>query len=153
MSAPVEELLAAALASAAAGEPAACRPLTCEPVAAVAGAFIIRSVFTPAETEQLSDVVRLAHHRREQEPQRHQQKMELQSLKPEAPRRDSQHHVPISATADALLTLAARLRPYLPAHAGPCCKDTLAPPGEEISTFLRCYLYQAGDGSKPHFDR
>lgn len=30
---------------------------------------------------------------------------------------------------------------------------TLAPAGSEISTFLRCYLYEPGDASKPHFDR
>lgn len=56
------------------------------------------------------------------------------------------------APAD-LAVLAARLRPCLPTQAGPANPSLIAPAGAEVSGFLRCYAYQTGDASAPHYDR
>jgi hypothetical protein len=57
----------------------------------------------------------------------------------EAPRRDSQHHVPVKLTAPSLAVLSRRIRPWLPSHAGPNDFSPLEAPDCELSTFLRCY--------------
>jgi hypothetical protein len=45
-----------------------------------------------------------------------------------------------------------RLKPYIPAKAGPECKD--APHhAHAVSTFLRTYHYTQGEFSAPHYDR
>eukprot|EP00971_Amphidinium_carterae_P098512 1948197-Amphidinium_carterae.1 len=49
--------------------------------------------------------------------------------------------------------LCERLRPFLPATAGPRSRASLEHPGNEISPFLRCYWYLPGDCSKPHYDK
>lgn len=82
-------------------------------------------------------------------------------------------------TPDTLATLSARCRPRLPVHAGfggaappasekekeDCLSSvgngcggasfagSLAPPGYEMSTALRCYRYLPGTASLPHYDK
>ena len=125
-----------------------------EAVDAVPGAFVIRGALTEAETTKLAAVVRLAHQRREQAASS-APAVTADSVLSDKSRRDSQHHIPIRTEAAALSQLAARLRPLLPKVAGPPggCKAALAPPGSEVSGFLRCYHYKEGDISNPHFDR
>ena len=71
-------------------------------------------------------------------------------------RRRSQHHLPRRVSSSSLATLSARIRPYVAQVAGPKApanSATLLPPGEELSTFLRCYHYKKGDTSTPHYDK
>jgi len=114
---------------------------------AVPGAFVLRAALTPSEVEALSEMVRLTHRLREDGATNEG------TLSNEHSRRDSQHHVPMRVRPVALAELARRLRPHLPATAGPRCKAPIEEPGLELSTFLRCYWYKPGDQSKPHFDR
>jgi hypothetical protein len=137
---------------------------TREPVEGVPGAYVLRGALSNAEATRLAAVVRAAHRSRAE-------RLGLTAQPPrtgvtgagggggdwraEQPRRDSQHHVPLRASRDDMCALAARLREWLPQIAGPPagCAAPLAPPGDEISTFLRCYLYKQGDVSNPHYDR
>ena len=109
--------------------------------AAVPGAFVIRGALTPAECEQWRRYVLALHEE------------EAPTGEGSGPRRGSQHHVPCRAGPEALRPLCARLRSALPAAAGPGSSAALAPPGEELSPFLRCYYYRRGERSAPHFDR
>ena len=99
------------------------------------GAYLIREAFSPQEATPRAAAVRLAHGGRAPRTAAEQ-------------RRGSQHHRPVTA---ALEVLARRLRPLLPAQAGPSCKAPLE--AEAISSFLRCYRYLPGDRSEPHWDR
>merc|ERR1712118_644179 len=72
---------------------------------------------------------------------------------PDESRRDSQHHRAVHVSPVALAPLAERIRSFLPDTAGPGSAAKLETPGREISTFLRCYYYQPGDSSSPHWDK
>ena len=112
-----------------------------EEVEGVAGAFLIRNAFSAAEAAALCVAVRLAH-------------AEASSLQQGGgARRNSQHHCALHVPPSALAPLGARLRALLPATAGPGSSAALAPPGQELSTFLRCYHYLPGDMSMPHWDK
>jgi hypothetical protein len=113
-----------------------------EEVAGVPGAFLIRGALSAAEADALAAAVRALH-------------AGAAAAVGEQPRRDSQHHVPLAAPAAALAPLCARLRPHLAPQAGPQggCAALLEAPGAELSPFLRCYVYAAGEESKPHYDR
>lgn len=104
---------------------------------AVPGAFLICNAFSPEEANRLAEAVLLAHGGRAKRTVAEQ-------------RRESQHHRAVTASLEIL---GRRLRPLLPSHAGPSCNATLEAPGAEISSFLRCYRYQSGDLSRPHWDR
>eukprot|EP00435_Cladocopium_sp_Y103_P060046 s568_g21.t2 len=104
---------------------------------AVPGAFVIRNAFSPEEAFRLAEAVTLAHGGRAKRTVAEQ-------------RRESQHHRAVTASLEIL---GRRLRPLLPSHAGPSCNAKLEAPGAEISSFLRCYRYQSGDLSRPHWDR
>lgn len=111
-----------------------------EDVDGVPGVFLLRRVFSAEESAALANVVRLAHRGRAPR---------VESEK----RRDSQHHRAVRVPQDAMSVICDRLRPHLPNVAGPRSNADLEAPGREISTFLRCYHYLAGDTTKPHFDR
>ena len=68
-------------------------------------------------------------------------------------RRASQHHTPCDVSRGDIAALAARVRPYLEVFAGPSNNSILEEEGLELSTFLRCYNYEVGDCSTPHYDR
>merc|ERR1712118_234470 len=72
---------------------------------------------------------------------------------PDESRRDSQHHRAVHVSPVALAPLAERIRSFLPDTAGPGSNAELETPCREISTFLRCYYYQPGDSSSPHWDK
>jgi hypothetical protein len=69
--------------------------------------------------------------------------------------------------AEALRELAARCRPFLPSagkettakgekarlESSPAFAASLAPAGFELATRLRCYRYDPGTASPPHFDK
>lgn len=111
-----------------------------EDVEGVAGAFVIRNAFSSQEATALCATVRLVH--------------EEEAVQQEGgARRASQHHSALPVTALALAPLARRLRSLLPGTAGPGSPAALAPPGLELSTFLRCYKYLPGDESPPHWDK
>jgi len=112
-----------------------------EEVAHVPGAFLLRGAFSEAEAARLCSVVRQVHSET------------LAGHSAHDRRRDSQHHCALHVPPASLAVLCARLRPFLPPTAGAGSPATLAPPGIELSTFLRCYHYTAGDVSKPHFDK
>ena len=62
------------------------------------------------------------------------------------------------APAEGLKELAARCRPFLPSAGSGASRDeafaaTLAPAGFELATHLRCYRYDPGTASPPHFDK
>ena len=111
-----------------------------EEVPLVPGAFLLRGVF-PEEAARLCSAVRLAHSET------------LAGHSAHDRRRDSQHHCALHVPAASLAVLCARLRPFLPPTAGPGSAAALAPPGSELSTFLRLYHYTPGDVSNPHFDK
>mmetsp|Transcript_37911 Transcript_37911/g.100292 ORF Transcript_37911/g.100292 Transcript_37911/m.100292 type:complete len:296 (-) Transcript_37911:104-991(-) len=116
-----------------------------EEVPEVPGAFVIRGALSESETDALATAVRLAHvshlPRRDDPAQQ------------STTRRDSQHHKPVRVSVDCMMPLCSRLRPFLPAVAGPNCAAALAEAGLEVSGHLRCYRYLPGDSSRPHFDR
>lgn len=114
-----------------------------EEVPAVPGAFIIRDAFSHAEAEAMEHGVRLTH----------MQYGEQARREPDEMRRASQHHRAANVSRASLSPLAERIRSFLPVTAGPDSSAKLETPGREISTFLRCYYYQLGDSSSPHWDR
>jgi len=116
---------------------------TAEDVPGVVGAFLIRNALSAAEVQGLEVVVRLAH----------VSHLPRRDSGGTTTRRESQHHKPVRVPVDALAPVCKRIRPFLPAVAGPDCEASLAEPGLEMSEFLRCYLYLPGDSSRPHFDR
>jgi hypothetical protein len=123
------------------GPAPSCTPPHTEAVAGVPGAFVIRGALRGAEADALAAAVRALHGGGR--------------AAGEQPRRDSAHHVPVRAPAASLAALCARLRAYLPPLAGAPggCAAPLDAPGAELSPFLRCYAYAAGEESKPHYDR
>jgi ankyrin repeat protein len=85
---------------------------------------------------------------------------------------DGTTHHPVEPTnwdvpAEALRELAARCRPFLPSagkettakgekarlESSPAFAASLAPAGFELATRLRCYRYDPGTASPPHFDK
>ena len=78
---------------------------------------------------------------------------------------DGTTHHPVEPTnwdvpAEALRELAARCRPFLPwagkettARGEEAFAASLAPAGFELATRLRCYRYDPGTASPPHFDK
>lgn len=115
--------------------------LTTAVVEGIDGAFVVHGLLGKQECEGIRDVVR--------EICQNDTSYTDDSIK----RRDSQHHTPCMVDEITLTLMANRLRPYLPATAGPDNPSTLEAPGKEISTFLRCYDYMEGDFSSPHLDR
>jgi len=116
---------------------------TVEMIPGVPGAFLIRGAFSKEEAESLGLVVRLAH----------TSEMPRRDSGLTTTRRGSQHHKPVRVHVADLASFAKRIRPFLPAVAGPNCDSELAEPGLEVSEFLRCYLYLEGESSRPHYDR
>ena len=98
----------------------------CEDLAGVPGAFIVRSALSRGEAAALGAVVLAAH---------------AAAAHGDVRRRDSQHHVPVATSQAALGPLCARLRASLPSRAG-SSSAVLAPPGCELSSFLRAYAYE-----------
>jgi hypothetical protein len=115
-----------------------------EEVAGVPGAFLIRGALSASEADALAAAVKAFHGA----------SAGCQAAG-DQPRRDSQHHVPHHAPVASLAPLCARLRAHLAPRAGPAggCAAALDAPGCELSPFLRCYVYAAGEESKPHYDR
>lgn len=116
----------------------------------VPGAFILHHVLSVEECDELQKLV--------QNVTQFIENKEVLLSPTDKPRRNSQHHTPCHVESKHLLSLSARLRPFLPQVAGPslsCCDTVceLEEIGSEISTFLRCYHYRVGDFSTPHYDR
>eukprot|EP00746_Dinoflagellata_sp_MGD_P014080 gnl/MRDRNA2_/MRDRNA2_130689_c0_seq1.p1 gnl/MRDRNA2_/MRDRNA2_130689_c0~~gnl/MRDRNA2_/MRDRNA2_130689_c0_seq1.p1 ORF type:complete len:299 (-),score=43.23 gnl/MRDRNA2_/MRDRNA2_130689_c0_seq1:82-924(-) len=114
-----------------------------EEVPMVPGAMIIRNAFSHDEAEAMERAVRLTHEEYGEQARR----------LPDEMRRDSQHHRAAHVSTASLAPLAERIRSFLPPTAGPGSSARLETPGREISTFLRCYYYQVGDSSSPHWDK
>lgn len=113
---------------------------TREAVLGVAGAFVLRNVLSRRETAAWKAHVAALHAAQGPPPGEAAQQ-----------RRDSQHHIPHTVDPSVVAPLAARIREWLPAQAGPANAAPLAEAA--LSPFLRCYRYVAGDRSAPHYDR
>ena len=124
-----------------------------EAVPGVDGAALILNVFTAEECSRIRKAIMHVHHCAT-EYRAVQSALSGRKTVPshQAIRRNSQHHVPCHVAADALASVTARLAPFIPAKAGPGCKDKPAPSGS-VSTFLRTYHYSQGQFSTPHYDR
>jgi hypothetical protein len=137
-----------------------------EAIAEVPGAIILRSCLTPSECVALAAQVRRVHV--EWKDEQVERKRAGDQLKGAAtlataaidmsavPRRRSQHHLPCRVSASSMAALCARVRPFVSTYAGPknpADRAVLLTPGTELSTFLRCYHYQTGDTSTPHYDK
>ena len=150
---------------------------TVESIPHVPGAIILRQLLTREECNNLAKEVRNVHLQWEEESKRRRNLASSSSSSSSSTttttssssstsdnststnpvsRRRSQHHLPRRVSSSSLATLSARIRPYVAQVAGPkppANSATLLPPGEELSTFLRCYHYKKGDTSTPHYDK
>lgn len=154
-------------------------PPSREPIAGVPGAFLIRGALPDSERAALAAAVeamqppaggdaraprRAAH----AEALRQAGSEEVAAIACEAPLsllsptdgldgRPARPVEPVAwpVVAQELAPLCARLRPLLPATCGAAegAGAPLAPPGRELSTFLRAYRYLPGTKSVAHFDK
>mmetsp|Transcript_18324 Transcript_18324/g.52658 ORF Transcript_18324/g.52658 Transcript_18324/m.52658 type:complete len:455 (-) Transcript_18324:800-2164(-) len=132
--------LEAALATLAHPAPDSDGPRT-EAVDGVPGAFVARGVLAPAECERLTALVARIHAAHP---------IDRSVI---AARRGSQHHLAGRLAPEALAPLRERLRPVLPATAGPTSPCPILHGPEALSGFMRTYYYAPGALSAPHYDR